>query len=297
MTTTTLNAREERNRIATEKLEETNSFLFELYENPESFRKWVNIQYGLHKYSATNRAFLLYQNENVTHVGTFNSWKKLGYSINKGAKSLKVFVPILVELYRSEDGKWKNVNTASNEVKAKILKNFYETKKQKTGFRLASVFDVKDTTAIEADFREVINLPDLRSVVELVARHTSSPVPDCETEFEQLETLVRDEVERDITVSREAIEAISETSGTSVFTIREALVDIETAFILTKVHLNDSSLNKNLIEPLHWRKDDENHRKAIQKLHDLACKKSDELWNEFQYVFKTPSTSRCEERA
>lgn len=60
MTTTTLNAREERNRIAAEKLEETNSFLFELYENPESFRKWVNIQYGLHKYSATNRAFLLY---------------------------------------------------------------------------------------------------------------------------------------------------------------------------------------------------------------------------------------------
>lgn len=221
----------------------------------------------------------------------------MGYSINKGAKSLKVFVPILVELYRSEDGKWKNVNTASDEVKAKLRKNFYETKKQKTGFRLASVFDVKDTTAIEADFREVINLPDLRSVVELVARHTSSPVPDCETEFEQLETLVRDEVERDITVSREAIEAISETSGTSVSTIREALVDIETAFILTKVHLNDSSLSKNLIEPLHWRKDDENHRKAIQKLHDLACKKSDELWNEFQYVFKTPSTSRCEERA
>ena len=74
-------------------------------------------------------------------------------------------------------------------------------------------------------------------------------------------------------------------------------MDIETAFILTKVHLNDSSLSKNLIEPLHWRKDDENHRKAIQKLHDLACKKSDELWNEFQYVFKTPSTSRSEERA
>ena len=158
------------------------------------------------------------------------------------------------------------------------------------------MFDVKDTTAIEADFREVINLPDLHSVVELVARHTSSPVPNCETEFEQLETLVRDEVERDITVSREAIEAVSETSGTSVFTVREALVDIETAFILTKVHLNDSSLDKNLIGTLHWRKDDENHRKAIQKLHDLACKKSDELWNEFQYVFKTP-TSRNEERA
>lgn len=284
--TTIITQTSEKQLSAEERMNSVCEWFFDLYSDPDMFRKWILIQYSLHKYSPMNRAYIFKQNPQTTHVATFNAWKKLGFSINKGAKALKVFVPITLELFKDENGHWQRVSSATKDQKQLIQKRYYEMYSKLLGYKYASVFDVADTTANNDDFIEKYDIPDFETIVKKVAKHTSSPVPDNGTLYEKMESLVRMEVKREEQFDRKKIKSISKETNTTPDTILETLYDIETVFLLTKVGYDHPSIRKNLIERLNWSKESDKDRNALKDLNNLACREADKLWQEFQYIFE-----------
>lgn len=80
-----------------------------------------------HNYSINNTILILMQNPYSSHVASFQTWKKLGRSINKGEKGIKVLVPIP---YKYE----KQVETGSGQ--SEVVEH------EGTSFRLGNVFDI-----------------------------------------------------------------------------------------------------------------------------------------------------------
>jgi antirestriction protein ArdC len=80
-----------------------------------------------HRYSLRNVMLIASQRPDATHVAGFQTWKKLGRFVKKGAKGILILAPIVL---RKED---ESDNRAA------------ETERTAIRFRAAYVFDVADT--------------------------------------------------------------------------------------------------------------------------------------------------------
>ena len=101
------------------------------YLQSDQYATFLKAMGKLHNYSPKNIQLLLSQNKNISMVAGFNTWKKdFQRTVNKGEKSLKIWMPFTVK-QKDENGKIK----LDDQGKPITF----------TGFKLGSVFDVSQT--------------------------------------------------------------------------------------------------------------------------------------------------------
>jgi hypothetical protein len=88
------------------------------------------------KYSFNNTVLIFVQKPNATYVAGFNAWKKMGVTVNKGAKAIYIYAPITK---KEDDLKPNDDGTDGQEM----------TDKTRMYFRAVPVFDISDTNAEE----------------------------------------------------------------------------------------------------------------------------------------------------
>ena len=111
------------------------------YLNSDQYAIFLKTMGKLHNYSPKNIQLLLSQNKNISMIAGFNTWKKdFQRTVNKGEKSLKIWMPFTVK-QKDENGKIK----LDDEGKPITF----------TGFKLGSVFDVSQTSG--KDIPKAIN--------------------------------------------------------------------------------------------------------------------------------------------
>lgn len=97
-----------------------------------------------YKYSLRNTMLIKDQNPGATFVQAFDKWKKAGYSVKKGEKGLKVFVPVKVVSVKDENGNFVKLSEASKELK-QMYKNNQVESKQNVYYNVGNVFDISQT--------------------------------------------------------------------------------------------------------------------------------------------------------
>jgi len=102
----------------------------------EKVAEYLDFKKRFRKYSFHNTILMFVQKPNATYVAGFNAWKKMGVSVNKGAKAITIIAPVKKkeeDLKPNDDGTEGEVITKSN----------------RTKFRAVPVFDIADTNAAE----------------------------------------------------------------------------------------------------------------------------------------------------
>ena len=76
------------------------------YLQSDQYATFLKAMGKLHNYSPKNIQLLLSQNKNISMVAGFNTWKKdFQRTVNKGEKSLKIWMPFTVK-QKDENGKY-----------------------------------------------------------------------------------------------------------------------------------------------------------------------------------------------
>src|SRR6266568_1181849 len=92
----------------------------------EKLREYLAAMARFHRYSLHNIILIATQRPDATHVAGFNTWKRLGRFVKKGAKGIMVLAPVVLQ---------------------KESKQAEETEKKENAirFRTVYVFDMADT--------------------------------------------------------------------------------------------------------------------------------------------------------
>lgn len=109
-------------------------------ENLLNYLKFIS---NFHNYSFNNTILIYCQYPTATRCASFVTWKKLGYSVSKGSKAIKIVIPKVVKYIEDSEGNKIFFSQMSKEQREKI-KNY----KTFTTFDEGSVFDISQTVKI-----------------------------------------------------------------------------------------------------------------------------------------------------
>ena len=148
----------QKNRIReiSEELEKGVRSMFE----SEQYMKWLDVCSRFHDYSINNTILITMQRPDATQVGGYGLWKKLGRTVKKGERGIRILAPY----------KYKTEIEDSDGNKQLV---------ERVGFKPAYVFDVTQTTGKELPTIGVNELTgDVRDYKRLFYALTRiSPVP------------------------------------------------------------------------------------------------------------------------
>jgi hypothetical protein len=116
---------EQANQIASKAIEELSHALEGGHS--EKLREYLAAMARFHRYSLHNIMLIASQRPDATHVAGFQTWKRLGRFVKKGAKGILILAPIVL----------RKENIPDNQEK--------ETEATTLRFRAAYVFDTTDT--------------------------------------------------------------------------------------------------------------------------------------------------------
>lgn len=126
------------------------------YESPEQMKEYLRYMSQFYQYSYGNVSLIQKQFDGARAVGSFQFWKEKGYSVKKGEKGIKIFVPQSVQAkFQDEDGTWKPVKEATDHEKQLIEQNKLKSMPNRTVFGIGHVFDVSQTNCPEADLPKI----------------------------------------------------------------------------------------------------------------------------------------------
>ncbi len=93
----------------------------------EKLREYLGAMARFHRYSLHNIMLIATQRPDATHVAGFNTWKRLGRFVKKGAKGIMILAPVVIREEAEQEKK--------------------DNEQEKTGirFRAVYVFDMTDT--------------------------------------------------------------------------------------------------------------------------------------------------------
>ncbi|MCL4579441.1 ArdC family protein [Staphylococcus aureus] len=133
-----------RNKIYSEKVEklfdDLNTKLQDFRNNDSTYKEFLDTVCKFHNYSVNNILLISQQRPDATNVAGYNTWKnKFDRQVNKGAKGIKIFAPIVKKVEKDLTDKNGNIIYDKNN----------NPKKVKTptivGFKAHTVFDISDT--------------------------------------------------------------------------------------------------------------------------------------------------------
>lgn len=116
--------------------------------------EYMDFMSRFHNYSPKNMSLIQTQFPGALGVGSFKKFKDVGFSVNKGEKGIKIFVPTPVELFQAEDGTTKYLTQATTEEKEKIKTNQLKVNKVQR-YKLGTVFDISQTNANPEDLPKI----------------------------------------------------------------------------------------------------------------------------------------------
>ncbi|MBC1798452.1 ImmA/IrrE family metallo-endopeptidase [Listeria booriae] len=122
-------------------------------ESVENVRELLTFMGRFHRYSSRNQQLIQAQFPHAQAVGSFQFFKEKGFSVRKGEKGSKIFVPVQVKLFQREE-EWIQVSQAKPEEKARIKAGELPIQ-SKTHFKLGTVFDVSQTNAKASDYPKI----------------------------------------------------------------------------------------------------------------------------------------------
>lgn len=99
----------------------------------ETIRKYLELCSRFHQYSFSNQILILLQYPEATHVAGFLTWQKLGRSIRKGSKAIRILAPVIYK--REKEIKDENGDVIEME-EEKVVRYFISV----------CVFDIQQTT-------------------------------------------------------------------------------------------------------------------------------------------------------
>lgn len=94
----------------------------------ERFKEYLQFVSKFHKYSFGNQILISCQMKTASRVASYNHWADLGRQVSKGAKGIKILVPVIKKI----------VDQATQEEVKRLV-----------GFRVGNVFDISQTTGEE----------------------------------------------------------------------------------------------------------------------------------------------------
>jgi hypothetical protein len=130
----------------------------------DKYKEFLKTYAQFHNYSINNTILILMQNPNSSHVASFQTWKRLGRSVKKGEKGIKVLVPIPYKYEKQVEDRQGQSEVAE-----------YEG----ISFRLGNTFDISQTEGKELpslvnELKD--NSPEIRKAIEVISRVSDVPV-------------------------------------------------------------------------------------------------------------------------
>lgn len=136
----------ERERFAAERREQLERWQAELTEkvttlvDGEQWQRWLRVAAKFHRYSFRNTMMILMQRPDATAVAGYQAWKSsFGRQVNKGETGIRIFAPVTRRVDQVRPDGSPVVDAAGKPVGEVAV----------VGFRLASVFDVSQTSGPE----------------------------------------------------------------------------------------------------------------------------------------------------
>ncbi|MCT7690229.1 MAG: ImmA/IrrE family metallo-endopeptidase [Lactobacillus crispatus] len=127
-------------------------------QSPEKVVEMLDFMSKFHNYSERNALLIHMQRPGATAVGSYAKFKKLGYSVNKGEKGIKIFVPSKATVFyrQGKDGK-KNLTSLKNATKEEKqqIKEGNIDSYQKTFYKIGTVFDAPQTNMPKEKYPEL----------------------------------------------------------------------------------------------------------------------------------------------
>lgn len=122
-------------------------------KDPVEMKKLLTFMSNFHQYSSRNKFLINAQFNGAIGVGSFDFFKKKGFSVQKGEKGIKIFVPKNVTWFK-RGNETVSLSKATKEEKEKIKQGIIRTQ-TKTSFGIGNVFDISQTDATEADISKL----------------------------------------------------------------------------------------------------------------------------------------------
>lgn len=122
--------------------------LSDIFEN-DRFKDMLNVMAHANNYSLNNTILIVAQKPNATQVMGFNDWRKMGRSVSKGEKAIKILAPYMKET------EMEKIDPATSKPVLKEGKPVIEKVKFPVGYFQVNVFDVAQTQG-----KEISNVND-----------------------------------------------------------------------------------------------------------------------------------------
>jgi len=105
----------------------------------EQWRAWLRVAAKFRTYSFNNTILLFQQRPDATRVAGYKTWQSLGRQVNKGETGIRIFAPVPRRVDQVKPDGSPVVDAAGRPVRSVEV----------VGYRLASVFDVSQTSGRE----------------------------------------------------------------------------------------------------------------------------------------------------
>lgn len=120
-------------------------------DSPEERLKLLDFMGNFYQYSLRNQLLIQSQFPGASGVGSFGFFKKMGFSVKKGEKGIRILQPNPQIYFKTKAGETKRLIDATPEEK-KALDRKELKQYTVTYYKLTSVFDISQTTAGPEDY-------------------------------------------------------------------------------------------------------------------------------------------------
>ncbi|MDU2108884.1 MAG: ArdC-like ssDNA-binding domain-containing protein [Clostridium sp.] len=146
---------EEKKQEVDQLIESAEKKIEEHFISEESIKECLRYMSNFYNYSLNNAMLINNQFKGALAVGSYDFWKKQGYSVKKGEKGIKILVPIKSKpKFRRGKEELVEVEKATDKEK-ELIKNGELKVIQGTYFKLGNVFDISQTTAKASDLPDI----------------------------------------------------------------------------------------------------------------------------------------------
>lgn len=120
-------------------------------DSPQERLKLLDFMGNFYQYSLRNQLLIQSQFPGASGVGSFGFFKKMGFSVKKGEKGIRILQPNPQTYFKTKAGETKRLTDATPEEK-KALDRKELKQHTVTYYKLTSVFDISQTTAGPEDY-------------------------------------------------------------------------------------------------------------------------------------------------
>lgn len=127
------------------------------FMNPETIAEFFSFSSRFYNYSYRNNMLIKKQNPHAVFVQSFSAWKKMGYSVKKHEKGIKIIVPVKETILLLDDKNTIYLRNATptqrEEYKKGTIKSYTST-----SFETGNVFDISQTTFPPEKYPELFSV-------------------------------------------------------------------------------------------------------------------------------------------